>query len=639
MGNMINDSIFAQQVWEDIKNKKYQYVYFDGSFDSEKAYEDQQGIIGSEFQNALKLQGTQMGGIGKAINNFRLKETESSNTEQQLLAQMGFKINNYSTLPMQEKIKLWTNVFLFDSTTAKNRRWSPNNKRDREVAFALFINSTEFIKLYRTAAAYSTLKSGEYMKATGQTDKDKAREEFMNMFINGRGKHYTQFRNAVINSMQEYFEDSGEMTNYITRQLSDAFTAARGNMKAYVTTAAKRDYSKSAIYEHHKKELKQQMEKLMRDIYDYKRKNDKDWARMAGDTLESLQVNMNQDPNGPPFIVMTITPEIAKSKVYHSAPGASADEKRKSFIEAVKEIFIKLNKQSITAGFVKNLVLEGADFWSCIESYINSELVPTTNMIFQNNSTFFTQDWNASAMTGMLGELSSYLTHGRRVEDVSMTGTTADQIMINGEMKGLGESFRDLTFMFNGSKYGINVKRYTTRESNDFTLYDDKDGIGINSQYMYRYFTYDEVQLIRFIALNRKFIAEGLSSMTIGTIDYEMIDLYKTLSASHIDNFIRLSSAAVEGINLFYVINNITIPASAIYTYLIMTLMDMSNTKNLFDIAINKTPDYKSPKLDTEPGREGDLPATVESSNNLLTNSVKIKFKGLSLRDLGKIYR
>jgi hypothetical protein len=27
------------------------------------------------------------------------------------------------------------------------------------------------------------------------------------------------------------------------------------------------------------------------------------------------------------------------------------------------------------------------------------------------NSTFFTQDWNASAMTGMLGELSAYLTH------------------------------------------------------------------------------------------------------------------------------------------------------------------------------------------------------------------------------------
>ena len=45
MGNMLNDSIFAQQVWEDIKNKKYQYVYFDGSFESGKAYEDQQGVI------------------------------------------------------------------------------------------------------------------------------------------------------------------------------------------------------------------------------------------------------------------------------------------------------------------------------------------------------------------------------------------------------------------------------------------------------------------------------------------------------------------------------------------------------------------------------------------------------------------
>jgi hypothetical protein len=47
---------------------------------------------------------------------------------------------------------------------------------------------------------------------------------------------------------------------------------------------------------------------------------------------------------------------------------------------------------------------------------------------------------------------------------MSLTGTTADKIMNEfGEELGLGESFKDLTFAFNGKKYGINVKRYTTQ--------------------------------------------------------------------------------------------------------------------------------------------------------------------------------
>jgi len=64
-------------------------------------------------------------------------------------------------------------------------------------------------------------------------------------------------------------------------------------------------------------------------------------------------------------------------------------------------------------------------------------------------------------MTGMLGELSTYLTHGS-LSNLSLTGTTIDKVMYNGKSISLGESFKDLSFIFNGEKYGINVKRYTT---------------------------------------------------------------------------------------------------------------------------------------------------------------------------------
>jgi TPP-dependent trihydroxycyclohexane-1,2-dione (THcHDO) dehydratase len=118
-------------------------------------------------------------------------------------------------------------------------------------------------------------------------------------------------------------------------------------------------------------------------------------------------------------------------------------------------------------------------------------------------------------MTGMLGELSAYLTHGDSIGNMSLTGTTADtMIQENGEVIGLGESFKDLTFLFNGKAYGINVKRYTSSEQDKFNLYRDDKGVGINSQYMYRYFNKDEVNLMRFIALNKDFIVEGLSKET-----------------------------------------------------------------------------------------------------------------------------
>jgi len=62
-------------------------------------------------------------------------------------------------------------------------------------------------------------------------------------------------------------------------------------------------------------------------------------------------------------------------------------------------------------------------------------------------------------MTGMLGELSTYLTHGN-LSGLSLTGTTIDKVIYDGKSISLGESFRDLTF--NDGQYGINVKRYTT---------------------------------------------------------------------------------------------------------------------------------------------------------------------------------
>lgn len=652
MANMVQNSIFAHKVFDDIGNREYKYVYFDGYWTDKQqqdhaAYEDQQGVLDSEWKTAVGQ--TSHSGMADGLRalgkHFQQLKEDAAGKEMSLLSSMKYN-GEYKSLPNNEKVKLWTRMMLFGGKDGK-KIWNSNNSRDVEIAFALFINSKEFITRYRSSAIYSVLKSTEYGKALGKDmsidgNKASVRRQFVNMLTTYRGSEYSNFRQAVINSMEDYFIDTGVTSRYIQDIVTDAFKQTRNFTNTYKQTAEKRNISENTVYENVKKNLKASMESMLNSAYEKAKKTMGDSAyeewknsKIVDDVLSSLKINLGTEEN--PYIVMEITPETKKEGAYKSSRGASAEEKRNSFIAAVKMLAKDMKGSRITLGFIRNFTLGSATFWNCIDTFVNSKLTPVTKTIFADNSSFFTQDWNASTMTGMLGELSTYLTHGN-LSGLSLTGTTIDKVAYDGKDISLGESFKDLSFMFNGEEYGINVKRYTTQEKDSFTLYSDNEGVGINSQYMYRYFTPDEVNLIRFVALNRDFIVKNLSTATDGEADRLMIDLYQSLSISRIDNFIRLSSMASNSINLLYVINNLTIPASVIYSYILSTLDDLNKAKTLFNIQINNTPDAS--RIDVSNSQSiTDLPANVSESNNLLRDSVKIKFKGLTLTGLGQIFK
>lgn len=652
MANMVQNSIFAHKVFDDIGNREYKYVYFDGYWTDNQqqervAYEDQQGVLDSEWKSAVgKTNHSDIaGGLAGLRGHFQLLKQDAENKEQALLATMKYN-GAYKNLPDNEKVKLWTRLFLFGSNENK-RIWDAGNSRDVEIAFALFINSKEFITRYRSSAIYSVLKSTEYGKALGKDmsidgNKASVRKEFVDMLTNYRNNKYSNFRQAVVNSMENYFVDTGITSNYIQNIVTDAFRQTRDFTNTYKQTAAKRNISENTVYENVKKNLKTSMETMLHSAYEEVKKTMGDSAyeewknsKVVDDVLSSLKINLGTEEN--PYIVMEITPETKKSGAYQSQRGATPQQKRNSFIAAVQMLAKDMRNSRISLGFIQNTTLGSPTFWSCVDAFVKSRLKTVTNTIFKDNSSFFTQDWNASTMTGMLGELSTYLTHGS-LSNLSLTGTTIDKVMYGGKSISLGESFKDLSFVFNGEQYGINVKRYTTQEKDSFTLYSDNEGVGINSQYMYRYFTPDEVNLIRFVALNRDFIVKNLSTATEGEADRMMIDLYQSLSLSRIDNFIRLSSMADKSINLLYVINNLTIPASVIYDYILKTFDDLNKAKTLFNIQINNTPNAS--RIDISNSQSiADLPANVSESNNLLRDSIKIKFKGLTLTGLGKIFK
>lgn len=650
MANMVQNSIFAHKVFDDIGNREYKYVYFDGYWTDNKqqervAYEDQQGVLDSEWKSAVGETNHSdiAGGLAALKGHFQLLKADAENKEQALLATMKYN-GAYKNLPDNEKVKLWTRLFLFGSKGNK-RMWDVGNSRDVEIAFALFINSKEFITRYRSSAIYSVLKSTEYGKALGKDmsiegSKASVRKEFVDMLTNYRNSKYGNFRQAVVNSMEDYFVDTGITSNYIQNIVTDAFRQTRDFTNTYKQTAAKRNINENTVYENVKKNLKASMEAMLHSAYEEVKKTMgksayEEWekSKIVDDVLSSLKINLGTEEN--PYIVMEITPATKTDGAYKSQRGASPEQKKDSFIAAVQMLANDMRNTRISLGFIQNMTLGSPTFWNCVDAFVKNRLKAVTDAIFGPNSSFFTQDWNASAMTGMLGELSTYLTHGN-LSGLSLTGTTIDKVIYDGKSISLGESFRDLTF--NDRQYGINVKRYTTQEKDSFTLYSDNEGVGINSQYMYRYFTPDEVNLIRFVALNRDFIVKNLSTAGEGEADRMMIDLYQSLSLSRIDNFIRLSSMADKSINLLYVINNLTIPASVIYNYILKTLNDLNKAKTLFNIQINNTPDAR--RIDISNSQSiADLPANVSESNNLLRDSVKIKFKGLTLTGLGKIFK
>ena len=650
MANMVQNSIFAHKVFDDIGNREYKYVYFDGYWTDNQqqervAYEDQQGVLDSEWKSAVGETNHSdiAGGLAALKGHFQLLKADAENKEQALLATMKYN-GAYKNLPDNEKVKLWTRLFLFGSKGNKSI-WNVNNSRDVEIAFALFINSKEFITRYRSSAIYSVLKSTEYGKALGKDmsiegSKASVRKEFVDMLTNYRNSKYSNFRQAVVNSMENYFVDTGITSNYIQNIVTDAFRQTRDFTNAYKQTAVKRNINENTVYENVKKNLKTSMEAMLHSAYEEVKKTMgksayEEWekSKIVDDVLSSLKINLGTEEN--PYIVMEITPATKTDGAYKSQRGASPQQKKDSFIAAVQMLANDMRNSRISLGFIQNMTLGSPTFWNCVDAFVKNRLKAVTDAIFGPNSSFFTQDWNASAMTGMLGELSTYLTHGN-LSGLSLTGTTIDKVMYDGKSISLGESFRDLSF--NDGQYGINVKRYTTQEKDSFTLYSDNEGVGINSQYMYRYFTPDEVNLIRFVALNRDFIVKNLSTAGEGEADRMMIDLYQSLSLSRIDNFIRLSSMADKSINLLYVINNLTIPASVIYNYILKTLNDLNKAKTLFNIQINNTPNAS--RIDISDSQSiADLPANVSESNNLLRDSIKIKFKGLTLTGLGRIFK
>ena len=631
-----------REVWNRIQQKDPDMRYFYGYDKTTKeplyneGFEEQ---VQRNYNFALsELMNNKDAGIQEAIKFFEEKRKKALDTESALydgIIHPEAKDSYRNMAENKEKITAWTKIFYILD-------FSHPEKLNSKDCFRSLISSNEFIRLFRdtgTQASFIKMTNyyallPEYIKRkkdlkNGQLTPEgrkKANEKFAKALASQRSKLVNLIKDTIFNQISK--DVQGVIEENVKGDIQKAIDKALAQTKKY---------QEEGKYDSLREKLKRNLEEYLKGYY-------------GTNEVPKNPIQIRND-SGEVFISISLTPpekgifSLQEDELRKKYGKLDDDQKLEAFKNAVVETWMKIKGNDpfiLSLDYGGRYQLKGEilkKFKELVDNYIyGAEFDNTCDNVFKLNSKFFSQDWNISVVTGMLGELSVFLSSAPPViSNLALVGNKADKF---GKI-GLGEGFRDLTFVYNTATYGINVKRYVGKTGKSFALYADNpnsesDGVGIGSQYMHRYFTLDEINLMRFIETNYLFLRNHIDqTLSSASVD----EAYKTISATKLDHFVRLSSAAFkeDEINLFYSINNVIIPASVIYGYIIDTLNNYNNA-NLFTIKrYNFVKEAKYPSDEVQK-KEENLPEAISTNKNILNKTAKIMFNGLKLTDLDKIF-
>ena len=269
-------------------------------------------------------------------------------------------------------------------------------------------------------------------------------------------------------------------------------------------------------------------------------------------------------------------------------------------------------------------------------------LIPTKirNFIETSHTTldnFFNPANSNAFLSGFLGELGNYyIIKGKQNNlDLKISGSAYEEIG-GGNLKS--QSTADLTVGTGENAYGFNIKNYISKSNGGIiTLYQSDSGLDIFNDFIYKYFTIEEVTLARYLVLNagQSNIKSEDVKMAIGSV-----------ALKNLPKFLRITNAAGTITNLFFILNNICYPTSYIYNELIQDLQNAGRTKeskidNFFTFSQQDT---KLPVYENEEDVIQDM--KKDSNNNIMkqslqdasfinkckpNNSFYIQFKGLKV--------
>lgn len=513
-------------------------------------YETTQYIIAKEIQSIKqeinKSKNDRMEMIKKDLLE---KKTDSLSSEAILYKSLKGK-GEYSDLTSKQKITFWTDYYILPHNKEDKNKWTEKD------CFALLIRSTLCYMIAKS-------ESQEIFSRTKLLDKELP-STINNKLLNDIMKQLTQsIGNLTIKQTEEIILQ-------IQTDLTNIF------QKGSAVSRAKKVVSKGGAYG-----AATFSKNLREELREYIDKN-KLWS-VFGDEPGVFKLTNNNDT-----VFLQVLDSQKRENIFSKYQDASKIEKllqgnekeqqqglsrlslavQLSFLDIISQ----MKKESIPLtldlkmfGKINlNTQQEAEMFFNKAREYVKKDL-----MIFLKQKqgkdiiikTFKATRSNAF-VSGLLGELAAAIQFSKQ-NIAKMTGN------VYGEIAGssFGGSVNDITTSQNGINYGVNIKHYITKDDN-ITLYNSqKNELGINSSYLSKYYTEEEIVTMRWAIENQAFLTQRYGDKNFAK------DVAYYYSWKEIPTFLRIEDYTENSVkNLFFQLNNVIYPTSIIYDAIIEQL-------------------------------------------------------------------
>lgn len=314
----------------------------------------------------------------------------------------------------------------------------------------------------------------------------------------------------------------------------------------------------------------------------------------------------------------------------------NSKEYQKQLIDSTMDLFSMTMKEMSTQSNCRKLSLQGlgifniwnynislSDFYSRGAQFCQKFKDNRSLLVYGSFSDSLWKSFQAANnnayLSGLFGEISAL----SRINTIlGKQGIMTGSVFSTGA--NYGESVNDLTYLKTAAgKIGVNVKHYITSTGNELTLYHSDTGISIYNDTIKKYLTWQETEILRFIAVN-----SGLFDRSF------MINAARTFAYNHIAEFYRFQDRSKgSATNVLFQLNNVIYPLTYIYDNAIHQLDEINKKDTFFDIDVRF---YKSLFMykDINEAREKWTDADFRISQRKTPTgetTVRIKTKGLKI--------
>lgn len=515
---------------------------------------------------------------------------------------------DYGELSIKEKVAYWTDLY-HNNILNKTKN---NNDLDNKMLIYSVLLSKEFAEEVTDKYNYSTLSRRA---------------------LYGQGKFSDQTEQQIVDKMRIAF--TGKKANGIADSIIEKIWAGLSD-------------------DNEKNKKNEIMSNIKNDIRSYKGNNSQTFKKIIKKAIDNEVIRQIEKSGNYLIEEFSFTFEYNNKIVltYNYNKNNMSPLRDKNFGSNLKERLIKYLK--VFCREYSGKLSLGSYGTIDIENFSNRKDIKEDEIKKIININKIDVSNYGNELQGYLAELVNTLKM-----NTEMTGKIQDKIKLNnGKELSLGQSFRDTKQTTEeGITYGYNIKHYIKTGEQTFSLYKDKkdESIGLFSPYLYRYFDKKTVLILRYIEANYNFFQQmGLNTYNLNENNFSEglrdIAIYNSSYFLRAESPILIDNNQDVG-NAFYIINNIVIPTSVIYTLLQEQIYKSFSKKNKQESLIqingnffkdNTNYNLKKIQSQKEGNKEYDIYRKRYLENptaNILkkkNNSHRIKFNGLtiSLKDL-----